>query len=173
MANTGNAISGGTDMIAGILSFIGNAMAWDAKSKALQMDMQAADDNAQLAAAAAADALHRGEIESAKLRLRGSQAASQMQAAYAAGGVDATVGTPADMQQYQAAVTELDAQTAENNAWREAFGFQKQKQGFERQRQKLRQEHQAEQDAYSLNQVGTVVKTAASGWKMGMGLSGG
>lgn len=171
--SAGGAISSAADMVAGILSFIGNAAAWDNKSYALQADMQAADDNAQLAAAASADALHRGEIESAKLRLRGSQAASQMQAAYAAGGVDATVGTPADMQQYQAAVTELDAQTAENNAWREAFGFQKQKAGFERQRSNLRAQHKAEQEAYSLNQVGTLVKTAASGWKMGLEMSGG
>lgn len=169
MADMGSAISGGSDVFSNILSFFGNALAWDAKSKALQTDMQTADENAQLAAAASADAIRRGEIESAKLRIRGTQANSQLQAAYAAGGVDATVGTPADIQEYGAAVTQLDAQTAENNAWREAFGFKKQKQAFERERQRKRDEYSAEQTSYSLNQVGAVVKTATSAWKAALG----
>jgi len=152
------------ELAEGIFSFVGNALAWDSKSKALMSDMKAADDNAELAAAASADAIRRGEIEAGRIRLRGSQLESSMQAAYAAGGVDPTVGTPADTQGYVAAVTQLDAQTAENNAWREAFGYQKQKKGFEREKQKLRQQYGAEQDAYGLNQVGNVAKTAFSMW---------
>lgn len=79
--------------------------------------------NAKLADAAAADAIARGTREAGKQRLEGGQLIARQRVAYANSGVDATVGTPATVMENTRATTELDAQTLQNNAAREAWGF--------------------------------------------------
>lgn len=71
----------------------------------------------------AQDALQRGSMAAAQLRMRGNQLAGQQKAAYAASGVDSSSGSAADTLASTRAMAELDAQTAKNNAAREALGY--------------------------------------------------
>lgn len=171
-SGAGGAISGGSDFLGEVLNFFGNYLSWEQTSTSLTRDMKAADDNAQIAAMLSADAIRRGNIEGAKIRMQGTQLAAREASAYQGGGVDPTVGTPADMAMATEANTSLDAQMQVNNAYRESFGFKQQKKKFEREKQNLRSEYSAKQDQYSLNQVGTVVRGAGSLWKMGGGMGG-
>ena len=57
--------------------------------------------------------------------MAGTQLAARQHLAYANSGVDATVGTPAQVQSQTAAMSELDALTVENNALREAWGYKR------------------------------------------------
>lgn len=84
-----------------------------------------ADANTAMANEAAADALARGTKDAGVLRMEGSQAAARQMVAFANSGVDATVGTAANVQAGTKAAAELDALTAENNAAREAWGYKK------------------------------------------------
>lgn len=156
----GGAVGAMGAAISGILELIGNSLAWDARSREIQRDMAMADENAAIAAEGSADAIRRGNIEAAKLRIRGTRALGEQAAAYQGGGVDATTGTPADMAAATEAVAGMDAQQVANDAAREAWGMRKQSQRFKQQRSALREKHEAEQTSYSLNQTGVVVKTA-------------
>lgn len=109
-----------------------------------------AKENIALANAAARDALARGGREAALLRGQGTDVAAQQKVAFAAGGIDPTVGTPAAVAQATRGVSELDALTAQNNAAREAWGFRVQAQRF------ARGEVQ-EAAALPLRQAGTVL----------------
>jgi hypothetical protein len=82
-----------------------------------------ARQNKQMADAAAADALQRGEREAGQARAQTSQLVGAQNVAYAGSGVDASVGTAANVQAATRAMGELDARTLENNAAREAWGF--------------------------------------------------
>jgi hypothetical protein len=165
MPDYASAIGDFGNAFSGILTFFGNALANDARTRAAEIDMQTADENAQIAAAASADALRRGQIEAAAVRLRSGQFVSQEQVQYQNSGIDPTTGTGADLATGIEATGNLDAQTAANNAAREAWGFKRQQTGFQRQGQQLRAKYDADQVAYSLNQTGTIVSTAGSAWK--------
>ncbi len=78
-----------------------------------------------LADAGAADAQARGNRAAGQLRLEASQLGAQQKVAYAASGVDATTGTPAEVQGFTRAVGELDAITTSNNAALEAWGLRR------------------------------------------------
>lgn len=69
-----------------------------------------------------ADALERGGRAVGRARERGSQVQGQQRVAFAAGGLDASSGTAALLQQSTASAAELDAMTEKNNARREALG---------------------------------------------------
>lgn len=86
-------------------------------------DKRQADRNTAISNAAAADALQRGGQEAGATRQAGSQVAAQQRVAYANSGVDANVGTAANVQAGTKALAELDAQVVENNAAREAWGY--------------------------------------------------
>lgn len=118
-----------------------------------RFEQQQARENATLADRAAADALQRGGLEAGKVRVQGGQLAAQQQAAYAASGVDPTVGTAANVSADSRAMAELDARTAENNAAREAWGFQVQA-------KRLREGAEREAAALPLRQVSTVLTGA-------------
>lgn len=66
-------------------------------------------------------------LEAGKLRSQGSQLIARQKVAYANSGVDATVGTPASVMADTRLMSELDAQTAENNAANEVWGFKTQR----------------------------------------------
>lgn len=170
MADIGGGIAGGGDVFSDVMQFIGSALAWDETSKQINREIRAADDNAQIAAAASADAIRRGNIEAGKLRMQGTLAASEAAVAYQGAGVDATVGTAAENQGAIAQGAELDAQVAANNAAREAWGQRRQKTAFEAEKQAAREKYNAAQTQYSLNQVGTIVKTGGDAWSMAMKL---
>lgn len=165
---SGGSIAGYGQVAADVFGFLGNMLAQDASTKSAQSDMAELDINAGLAADAAGDALLRGNVEAGKLRLRASQMVSEQQLAYQAGGVDPTTGTPATNAEYTSAVGELDAQTAANNAAREAWGYKQQQAGFQRKRQNRLEQWQAQNTEYNLNQMSMIAKfgfdsAAASG----------
>lgn len=72
--------------------------------------------------ALAVDSLRRGSFLGGLQRMEGSRTIARQQVAYEASGVDSTVGTPAQMAGATRLVSELDAQTLQNNAAREALG---------------------------------------------------
>ena len=84
-----------------------------------------ADANTALANTATADAFRRGSQEAGDIRQGGAKLAARQHVAFAASGVDASVGTAADVISSTAAGAELEALTVENNAAREAWGYKK------------------------------------------------
>jgi hypothetical protein len=98
------------------LDIYGQAQEGDAKAKESK-------DNQALANRAAADAIARGNQEAGRTRMETTQLLARQKVAFAASGVDASVGTPADVAASTAMFGELKAKTEENNAAREAFGY--------------------------------------------------
>lgn len=90
-------------------------------------------NNQAAAEDAAALALQRGAGEAALARKQARRLAAHQGLAFRGAGVDATTGTAADLQLETEALGELDAQTIENNAAIEAFGFKKHGMDFNRQ----------------------------------------
>jgi hypothetical protein len=95
----------------------------DAASQAAYQE-QADLQNQQLAEQAGADASARGGQQAGRIRMQASQLAARQRVAFANSGVDITTGTPVQVAAGTAAMGELDAQTARNNAAREAWGYE-------------------------------------------------
>lgn len=100
--------------------------------------------SAKLEEGNAVDALARGSLLAGRTRMKGSQIVGQQQLAYANSGVDSTVGTPAQVASSTAALTELEAMTAENNAARSAWGHREVASKYRRQQKYVRDEQRAE-----------------------------
>lgn len=98
------------------LGLIANEQETRAKEKEAQ-------DNARLAQRAAVDSLQRGDREAGQARIGTSRLIAEQKVAYANSGVDPTVGTPAQAGAATRVMGEMDAQTLQNNAVREAWGF--------------------------------------------------
>lgn len=159
-------MSGIGAMLGGFLQMLQLGMETDAERTNLERAQRTAEDNAALASGAAADAVRRGNYQGGLIRLKGTQYGAQMQSAYQGGGVDATVGTPADNAAYISASAEQDAQVAENNAMREAFGFKVQKKRFQSEAGYARSAHGGVEaraaikaSAIGLNTIGSVAGT--------------
>jgi hypothetical protein len=84
-----------------------------------------AELNSKRALSAAADARIRGAQEAGAAVMAGSQLQKKQMVAFSNSGVDATVGTAANVQAATAAAAKLEALTIENNAAREAWGYKK------------------------------------------------
>lgn len=89
--------------------------------------------NAALADSQAADAYRLGAWRVGMLRARGSQVTGAERAGYAASGVDVTQGTPLQTMAGTRFMSDLDIQTAHNNAARQAWGFKQQAGMYRRQ----------------------------------------
>lgn len=85
-----------------------------------------ADYNAKIAENAARDANERGAIAAAEQRARTRQMTARQNAAMSSGGLDASTGTPLDIQTETAGMGELDALRIVNNAQRQAAGLKAQ-----------------------------------------------
>lgn len=96
----------------------------DVSEEALRQQQFA--DNLQAVRQQEADARARGGIAAGELRMQASQLAARQRVAYANSGVDVSEGTPAATMAATRMMGELDAQTALNNAAREAWGYQRQ-----------------------------------------------
>lgn len=107
------------------LSVIGMSRSLSANQDETEAAQAEALANAEMADAAAADATMRGGQAAGRQRMEGSQLVEAQRVAYAASGVDTTVGTPANVMADTAAMSELDAKIIENNAAREAWGIKK------------------------------------------------
>lgn len=88
----------------------------------LQRNGQQLTKGAMREDALAIDTLRRGAVAGGLARMQGTSVIAQQKVAYEASGVDSTVGTPAQVAAGTRMVSELDAQTLQNNAAREALG---------------------------------------------------
>jgi hypothetical protein len=79
--------------------------------------------NDALAQYGARNATLKGTADASNARALGAQVQAGQKVAYTNSGVDSTVGTAAAVQADTAGQSELDAQTAKNNAARQAWGF--------------------------------------------------
>lgn len=83
-------------------------------------------DNLVAVGQQANDARARGSYAAGQLRSQATQLAARQRVAFANSGVDVTQGTPAQVMSATGTLGELDAQTALNNAAREAWGYDRQ-----------------------------------------------
>lgn len=151
----GALIAGGMSMVSGV-----NA-AYDESQASAREQVQAAD-NQRLAESAAGDALQRGSREATLLRMRGTQLRSQQKVGYANSGVDASAGTALDTQGSTAALSELDARTAENNAAAEAWGFRRHGLQYQQQAALEASRSNARSQSYILGGAGRLASSAAT-----------
>lgn len=89
-----------------------------------------AKNNQEVANFAADDAQRRGETKAMESQRKARQVASAQRAAYAARGLDMSVGTPADVIEQTDFFGQADAATARDNAAKEAWGLKMQGRGF-------------------------------------------
>lgn len=109
-----------------------------------------ARQNQVLAERAASDAVERGRYEAGLSRMKTSSVIAKQRVAYANSGVDATVGTPADVAADTRVIGEMDAKTIQNNAAREAWGFRTQGERFGQEMEK-----ESERNKYKI--AGTIL----------------
>ncbi|GAA0567440.1 hypothetical protein ACFQH5_15670 [Halomonas salifodinae] len=83
-----------------------------------------AEQNARAQEQQAQDARARGVVAGEEQRDRARQVGARQATGLAASGLDISSGTSLDLFAETATLGEYDAQVAENNAYREAFGFQ-------------------------------------------------
>lgn len=100
----------------------------DAQRKAGEANAKIEENNAALARGQAADAQAMGDRESEQQAWRTRALIGQQRAAIASSGVDADIGTPAEILGETAMFGEVDQQTIRLNAARNAWGFNAQAQ---------------------------------------------
>ena len=105
-----------------------------AQSKALKAkgnyEAQIAETNARYADLAAEDTLARGDKTSSQVRREGKRVKGAQRAGFAGQGVDVNTGTAQAVQDSTETLSEMDALTVKNNAWREAWGYKTQAQDY-------------------------------------------
>lgn len=116
--------------------------------------------NAQLAEFAAADTVARGNREAAFQRMEGGDLVGRQKVAYAASGVDPTVGTAAAVQADTRARSEMDAMQIENNAAREAWGFRTTGKQYKREAQQETIRNNYRQTGTALSGISRATKSA-------------
>jgi hypothetical protein len=72
----------------------------------------------------AKDVKAKGQTTALRVRQRASVFKGSQRATLAAQGIDIETGTPSEVLEETQTLSEMDALTAKNNAWREAFGYQ-------------------------------------------------
>lgn len=115
------AVLGGAGALTGI---VGAGFQMDAEAKATAAKVQEDKVNQQLQLGMAGSVLQRGAWEAQQSLLKGDQVAGQARADFAASGVDANSGSAAAIQAQSKAMAGLDATQAQNNAARQAWGYQ-------------------------------------------------
>jgi hypothetical protein len=129
--------------------------------------------NETLAKRAAGDALLRGNQQAGRTRVKGTQLIGQQDVAYANSGVDPTQGSAAQTMANTSALTELDAQTQQNNAAREAWGFGKVADKYNRMQGYENTNYTYKQIGTFLNGVGSMFGGSGFGMSLGGGGGGG
>jgi len=94
----------------------------DADKQALQDNLVALSRARLLSQLQERDAQNAGAAAAGRIRMGASQLAGQQRLAFAAGNIDSTSGTAANVMASSRLFAELDAETAVNNARREALG---------------------------------------------------
>ena len=88
-----------------------------------QYQKQVMESNIRMANIQGKDAVRRGDRDSSRAISYSKKVRGAQRAAMAAQGIDVNSGSALDIQDETAAMGELDALTAKNNAWREAWGY--------------------------------------------------
>lgn len=94
----------------------------DADKQALQDNLVALSRARLLSQLQERDAQNAGAAAAGRIRMGASQLAGQQRLAFAVGNIDSTSGTAANVMASSRLFAELDAETAVNNARREALG---------------------------------------------------
>ncbi len=119
--------------IAGLVATAAStAASVDAQRKTAGYQASVETENQKKATFAAADAIHRGQIEEDAARTRTRMLVGEQSAAFAASGVELGSGSPASVTADTAMFGELDALTIRSNAQREAWGYKSQAEEFAR-----------------------------------------
>lgn len=130
------------------------------------------EQDAQIAASQATDAVARGAETERRQRTLTGQTIGAQRAAMAASGIDLGVGSAADVQADTAHIGELDALTIRNNAKREAYGYEVQAMDL-RARANLARVGGANTAASLRNQsYGTLLSGALQTYSLGRDLAG-
>lgn len=88
-----------------------------------RLEAKSYETNRALAEEQAKDAIRLGEEEVARRRLETRRLIGAQRAAAAASGIDPTSGSPLELALDAASLSELDAMTIRNNAYRAAWGY--------------------------------------------------
>lgn len=104
-------------------ALVGGALSADATAREGAQNAAEIERSARQAEAARLTSMRQGELAVARRRLEVGQVRSAQAVGYAAAGVDASTGTPADVGAASERLGELDALQLKANAYREAFGF--------------------------------------------------
>lgn len=118
----------GAQIVGGGMSAIGAYGQAASQRSSLNYDARIADLNAVMAERQAQIAMERGQVQVNNVRRAGAATKGTARATMAARGLDLTTGSPADVLVSNDLMTELDAQQAEVNAVREAWGYRTQAQ---------------------------------------------
>jgi hypothetical protein len=106
------------------VKFLGGIFQGRAAKRAGKAEGERLDFNADVSELQAADALGRGYEATSRQRSLTRQVIGQQRAGFAGQNVDVTVGSAVDVQADAALLGELDAQQIQQNAEREAWGYQ-------------------------------------------------
>jgi len=117
--------------------------------------------NAQVAEGQARDAELRGQVDVQHQRQAIRGVIGNQRAGFAAGNVDVSSGSAADVQADAAFLGELDVQTIEENARREALGFRQEGERAKRRASYSRKSGQAAQSASRWAAAGTILGSGA------------
>lgn len=112
-------------VVGGVVSGIGALVELGQGLKEDQLAREEALEAQRDAEMKASDSMARGYKEASLARMRAAGIADKQRVAYAASGVDGTVGTAARVQADTEAMGELDALTLQNDAVREAWGLKR------------------------------------------------
>jgi len=132
-----------------------------------------ARERERLARMAAADALQRGAQDAGRSRMETGQLVAEQRVAYAASGVDPTVGTPADVIADTRALGELEARILENNAAREAWGLKRTADAYALEQEAIRKQTKLRVFGTILGGLGDGAYAAAGAMGSGGGGAGG
>lgn len=133
-----------------------------AAQKASNSQGALADYNADIADLQAQDALERGAEEESRLRTQVRGIIGAQRAGQAAGNIDVSYGTAADVQADAAYLGELDALTIRTNARREAWGYKVQAEDLRYRGVIARQEGSAALEAARAGATGTRAAAGAA-----------
>jgi hypothetical protein len=127
----------------------------------IKSDIDDANRAAQQAERQVVDAQVRGAQAAGVTRMQTSQLVAKQRQAYAAGGVDASTGTAADVQTSTRALGELEAEKVEFSAMREAWGHKEESNTQQRRSGRLHQKYRDQEDANTLATLGSFFEGAS------------
>jgi hypothetical protein len=145
------------------LDVYGKVKAGNAARKAGDEAGQLEDYNAQVAEGQAQDAELRGQTDAQRQGQETRRVIGSQRAGFAGANVDVSVGSAVDVQADAAFLGELDVQTIEENARREALGFRQEGERAKRRGRYARMTGQAAQTASRFGAAGSILSGAAQG----------